>query len=32
MASSLELEGREAKQLGSLAMAGGIDKAIKKKA
>jgi len=31
-ASSLELEGREAKQLGSLARKGGIDKAIGKKA
>ena len=29
-ASSLELEGREAKQLGSLAREGGIDKAIGK--
>ncbi|GAB0210089.1 hypothetical protein GRJ2_003474700 [Grus japonensis] len=31
-ASSLELEGREAKQLGSLSREGGIDKAIGKKA
>ncbi|GAB0210130.1 hypothetical protein GRJ2_003478800 [Grus japonensis] len=31
-ASSLELEGREAKQLGSLSGEGGIDKAIGKKA
>ncbi|GAB0206702.1 hypothetical protein GRJ2_003135800 [Grus japonensis] len=31
-ASSLELEGREAKQLGSLSKEGGIDKAIGKKA
>jgi len=31
-ASSLELEDREAKQLGSLAREGGIDKAIGKKA
>ncbi|GAB0205081.1 hypothetical protein GRJ2_002973700 [Grus japonensis] len=31
-ASSLELEGREAKQLGSLPREGGIDKAIGKKA
>jgi len=31
-ASSLELEGKEAKQLGSLARDGGIDKAIGKKA
>jgi len=31
-ASSLELEGREAKQLGSLARDGGIDKAFGKKA
>jgi len=31
-ASSLELEGREVKQLGSLAKEGGIDKAIGKKA
>ncbi|GAB0209563.1 hypothetical protein GRJ2_003422000 [Grus japonensis] len=30
-ASSLELEGREAKQLGSLSREGGIDKAIRKK-
>jgi len=30
-ASSLELEGKEAKQLGSLAREGGIDKAIGKK-
>ncbi|GAB0210094.1 hypothetical protein GRJ2_003475200 [Grus japonensis] len=30
-ASSLELEGREAKQLGSLSREGGIDKAIGKK-
>jgi len=30
-ASNLELEGREAKQLGSLAREGGIDKAIGKK-
>jgi len=30
-ASSLELEGKEAKQLGSLARDGGIDKAIGKK-
>jgi len=30
-AGSLELEGREAKQLGSLAREGGIDKAIGKK-
>jgi len=30
-ASSLELEGREAKQLGFLAREGGIDKAIGKK-
>jgi len=30
-ASSLELEGREAKQLGYLAREGGIDKAIGKK-
>ena len=29
--SSLELEGKEAKQLGSLARDGGIDKAIRKK-
>ena len=31
-ASSLEFEGKEAKQLGSLARDGGIDKAIGKKA
>ncbi|GAB0209883.1 hypothetical protein GRJ2_003454000 [Grus japonensis] len=31
-ASSLEMEGREAKQLGSLSREGGIDKAIGKKA
>ncbi|GAB0206753.1 hypothetical protein GRJ2_003140900 [Grus japonensis] len=31
-ASSLELEGREAKQIGSLSREGGIDKAIGKKA
>ncbi|GAB0209749.1 hypothetical protein GRJ2_003440600 [Grus japonensis] len=31
-ASSLELEGREAKQVGSLSREGGIDKAIGKKA
>ncbi|GAB0210207.1 hypothetical protein GRJ2_003486500 [Grus japonensis] len=31
-ASSLELEGREAKQLGSLSREGGIDKVIEKKA
>jgi len=30
-ASSLELEGKEARQLGSLAREGGIDKAIGKK-
>jgi len=30
-ASSLELEGKEAKQLGSLARDGGIDKAVEKK-
>ena len=30
-ASSLELEGKEAKQLGSLAREGGIDKTIGKK-
>ncbi|GAB0208738.1 hypothetical protein GRJ2_003339500 [Grus japonensis] len=31
-ASGLELEGREAKQLGSLSREGGIDRAIRKKA